>query len=537
MADLSTAPAPPTPAPPGPRAMPPVLGRLLRGTFWLALRTPLQAVFIFWSVPLIIRAIGQDANGAYLFAWNFGFLQFLLEFGMGSALQRQVSDAWTRGDREEVDRVVTCGAIFYAVVALIQAAVLVWVIHWALPRSKYAGTGEPYDLIVRLLWLQVATAPTYGITMLVSSVLQAARRFDVIPRFEVGVVILRFAVLLAGLRLEVGFFWIVVIQTLTTIGLSLGPAIWVMVRELDYAPRFVPIRLADFGSLTHISIYMFLIQLSVTLADRMDTIVLGYALDDSPGGPTTIYDLVSKPFLQIRQVGWMLSSLVMPAAASLLAARDDDGLERLKYDGNRLLIGLLTPVALLAWIYAGPFLAAWLRDPSYAQHAGLLRLFLVATLPLALSIPVQIAIATGRLRLIAVSSLLGALANLPLSLVLTWRIGLAGVIWGTVLTVLVSNLLVPGVYLFRELKISPATFLRRTLFAPACGATALVAATWLCRSLLSLEPLGRLSPLLVHLTVGTLAYILGYLAAPRGRADLAGLVGKLRRRLAPSAPA
>ena len=104
--------------------MPPVLGRLLSGTFWLALRTPLQAVFVLWSIRLILEAIGPDQTGAYRFAWGFGFFQFLLEFGIGSALQRQVSETWTRGDRAGVDRAIACGMNFYAAMALVQVAAL-----------------------------------------------------------------------------------------------------------------------------------------------------------------------------------------------------------------------------------------------------------------------------------------------------------------------------------------------------------------------------------------------------------------------------
>ena len=60
--------------------------------------------------------------GAYGFAWGFGFFQFLFEFGMSSALQRQISDAWTRGDRAGVDRAIACGMNFYAAMALVQVA-------------------------------------------------------------------------------------------------------------------------------------------------------------------------------------------------------------------------------------------------------------------------------------------------------------------------------------------------------------------------------------------------------------------------------
>ena len=60
------------------------------------------------------------------------------------------------------------------------------------------------------------------------------------------------------------------------------------------------------------------------------------------------------------------------------------------------------------------------------------------------------ALGIGKVHPIAVSALAGALVNLPISWFLTRRIGVAGVIWGTVLTTLISNGLVPGIYLFRR---------------------------------------------------------------------------------------
>ena len=109
-------------------------------------------------------------------------------------------------------------------------------------------------------------------------------------------------------------------------------------------------------------------------------------------------------------------------------------------------------------------------------------------------------------------------------------------IWGTVLTTLFSNLLVPGLYVFRELEIDPRTYLSRTLSAPMAGAVMLVAATWVLRSLMPVAGSGsaavasRTMQLILHLAVGTTAYIAGYLLVPAGRGDLAELAAKLRRR-------
>ena len=65
---MTTAAVPPADA----RPMPPVLGRLMSGTFCMALLTPLAAAFAFISIPLTIGAIGPMASSAYAFARGFG---------------------------------------------------------------------------------------------------------------------------------------------------------------------------------------------------------------------------------------------------------------------------------------------------------------------------------------------------------------------------------------------------------------------------------------------------------------------------------
>jgi O-antigen/teichoic acid export membrane protein len=512
-----------------------VLGRLLSGTFWLALRTPLQVIFAFWSIPLILesKSVGESVFGAYGFAWGFGFLQFLLEFGMSSALNRQISERWTQGDRAGVERSIATGLRFYAAMAVLQAVVLVAISQWGIPPRF---TADQRGLITRLLWLQALTAPCFGLSTVVGSVLQAARRYDFIPRFELAIVVLRFVVLWFGLHVGVDFFVIVTVQTLLSIGLSLGPALGVMTRQLGLGIRFAGATRGDFLDLTHISIYMFLMQLSVVLADRIDTTILGYALE-APSTAIAIYQTISKPFSQIRQIGWMLAYLVMPAVASLAAANDRAALERIKYDGTRLLVAVLLPIALLAAIDARPFLAAWV--PQYHDQAGWMQLFLVATLPLVLAVPVQMAIGLGKIRVIALAALAGSLVNLPLSYVWTRMAGdVSGVIWGTVLTTWVSNLLIPGLYCARVLAIDPVVFLRRTLGAPLAAGAVLVAAALASRGIVSdaaiagATRLERATPLVIHLTIGLTAYLAGYLLTPTGRADLRGLLDRLRRRQA-----
>jgi O-antigen/teichoic acid export membrane protein len=516
------------------RALPPVLSRLFSGTLWLALRVPLQIVLALWTSRLIVEAIGDRAFGAYGFAWGFGFFQFLFEFGASSALQRAISEAWTKGDREGVNRCIACGMNFYAVMAALQMVALWTIAYWALPYSGLHPSS--YPLVMKLLWLQIVMAPCFGLSMVVSSVLQAARRYDFVPRFEVVSTLLRFVVLLVGLKSGFDFFWVIVAQVVVQTVLGIGPALWVMVRELGHVLHFRGARWVDYKVLGHFSFYIALIQISVVLADKVDTTVLGFARANDAEPAIAVYQFVSKPFMQLRQTGWMLAYLVMPAVASLVAARDERGLDRIKYDGSRLHIAALLPAGLLAWLYAGPFLFLWIGDRlGYPGDmvAPLMRLFLVAAIPLVLSVPVQMSIGMNKVKVIALAALVGSLVNLPVSCYLAARLGVEGVIWGTILTTLFSNLIVPGIYVFRVLKINPWTYLRRTLSAPLAGGCALLAITWMLRWLTPVTYPGdtlwtRALPLIAHLSAGSVAYLAGYLLTSTGRGDLTGIMAKLR---------
>ena len=48
----------------------------------------------------VVDAVHAKGYGAYGWAFSFGVFQPVFEFGMGSALQRQVSETWTKADRD-----------------------------------------------------------------------------------------------------------------------------------------------------------------------------------------------------------------------------------------------------------------------------------------------------------------------------------------------------------------------------------------------------------------------------------------------------
>ncbi len=235
-------------------------------------------------------------------------------------------------------------------------------------------------------------------------------------------------------------------------------------------------------------------QLSVVLADKVDTTILGYALPDAQPGPSiTVYQNVSKPFFQIRQTSWTLAYLVVPAVASLAASRDKKGLDHIKYDGTRFLVRIdLAGYAPCAGSTPRPFLNLWV-GPRYAPSAPLLQLFLVAALADgARGSGAKMAIGLGRVEVVSLSPLIGSLVNMPVSCAPddpTAGSG-HGVIWGTVLTTLFSSLPAYTRNISVSLAGSAARDLRDPDPRPTLGrraAAPLVPVSWICRTALPPE--------------------------------------------------
>ncbi len=448
--------APPSPqSPPAAAPLSSTLSRMIRGTFWLALKTPVSVVIALWSVPLTQEYIGYRNNDAYLFAWGFGYIQFLLEFGMGSSLQRQMVDAYSRGDRDGVNRTIACGMNFYATVALIQMAVLLGIAYFWLP-PKFQGN----SLVIGLLWVQILTTPFFGMSTVVGSVLQAARRYDFIPRLELAIVVLRFGLLALGYWTKAPFLAVVIGQLAIQIGLSLGPGPLGDGQGAGLRPA-LPRRPAVGlrGDVSHQPVHDH---------DAVERRAGRQGRHDRPGLRA------ARPRLRVPAHGL---SEREPAVPPDPPDRLDPGLpgdarggqpgrgrrprqpgaDQVRRDPDAG--GAADPGDAPGRDLRGAVPGLWV-GPKFVPDAWMLQLFLVATLPLVLSVLTQMAIGMGKIKVVAISSLVGALLNLPMSWYLTRAYGVSGVIWGTVLTTLFSNLLVPGVYLFRVLEIRPSTFLR-----------------------------------------------------------------------------
>jgi len=150
-------------------------------------------------------------------------------------------------------------------------------------------------------------------------------------------------------------------------------------------------------------------------------------------------------------------------------------LKAMLVDGTRIALGLITGVTLAMLAFARPLVLRWM-GPGFTESIPALNALAVAGIVLVAQGPLgNILLVVGRHRLVAFGSLAEALLNLGLSIFLVSRVGLVGAALGTMIAVVVFNLLVLLPIACRALEVPLFGFVRKAA-APALVASVPAAA-------------------------------------------------------------
>jgi O-antigen/teichoic acid export membrane protein len=171
-----------------------------------------------------------------------------------------------------------------------------------------------------------------------------------------------------------------------------------------------------------------LIMFAGVISFDADDLIVGSII--STGAVATITVAFRIPSILMNLANTAFSA-VFPYSADLSGRSVTTAIARLLIYGTRIAL-MLTLLSLIAFWYAGPhLLELWVGHVD--EGATLLRLGLVMNVVFNGFIVVELVLyGLGEIRTLAIISMLASLVNLPLTIVLTHTIGLAGPLIGTI---------------------------------------------------------------------------------------------------------
>jgi O-antigen/teichoic acid export membrane protein len=416
----------------------------------------LQIAASFVFMPFLLRGFGLANYGVFVLASSVSVYLGLLDFGVSSTVTKFVAEHRARNEDVGLGRVVSNVVAYYTAVGILACVGLLLFARFGVGIFRL----RPADMVLaRDLFTVSGVVALFAWPLGIgSSVLGGLQRYDLSARIGALVVVGNVAVSAIVVWLHSG-----PVQLLAAMGAvalvggiascaaargQLGPAVplsWGLVRR------------STMERLLRFSWPIFVIQVTSMATDmQTDRLVLATFVGASAVG---VYESASKLNGLVGQLSPLPTVALVPMAAKLDAEERPEALRALFLRGTKYTVGFVVPIAVGLMALARPLLLHWL-GPDFVAQAFAAQVFLLVWVFFAnLSVAFTIFIGTGRLRFLMWFNVATAILNLVLSVILVQRLGVLGVIIGTVAVEL--GLFPIGMwYVLRTLEVSPGEYLR-----------------------------------------------------------------------------
>lgn len=234
--------------------------------------------------------------------------------------------------------------------------------------------------------------------------------------------------------------------------------------DLSIRPRWFS--LATLRQIGDYTVFSFILVLSGRVAFYSDSFIVGIFRGVEE---VAIFGIGVKLTEYLRQLIFTLTKLFSPVASRYDPDLDKATLRRVFYTGSRLHLLFSLPLSLGLFFWGRPLIHLWIGE-SFDYSATVLQVLLIGHICAFMQgIGGEILLGVGRHKRFAILSLIAALGNIGLSIVLVKKLGLIGVAWGTTIPLAILSLgYVPAATL-KLVEGGFSEFIRR-VFVPAAAA-------------------------------------------------------------------
>lgn len=417
--------------------------------------------------PYIIRSLGDARYGAWaLIAELLGYYG-LLDLGIRGAVTFHVA---TYLAREQIDQTVhLIASAFWTLVALGSLAAIGGVgLAFAFPHLFVQGNVDSAEVVLAMSILACTIGA--GLPMEVfSASLVAQQRLDIVNAVDVTTRVL----VAVGIYVVLGAGGgLVALSALQAGGKFFSwLCLYILLKHRFKAVSLRPalFRRLELKALTNIGSKTFIINIAQTILQRTDLVLIAMFMEVRW---VTYYTLGRMLIVYTENAVFEITRAYTPRLTELYAKHARSALNELYVTGTRYSAVIAIVAIAGIWSFATPFLALWVGS-EYVSGPLTLRsdtvafLLGAAYLPRMIqSISRQLIFASGRLTFLMWLTVFEAIANVVITIALVGPYGLAGVAVGTLIPLLLSQILAMPWYMSRGLDIAQWDWLKRGLGRP-----------------------------------------------------------------------
>lgn len=414
-------------------------------------------------LPLFIENLGKELYGIWVLSnVVLGYLN-VFDLGFTQGLQKYVAEASKKSNNKELSEVVVSGFVLLAAIGF-TLGLIAWLSADLIARF-FRIKPENHDSAVSLIRISAFFCVLIWPFKITTVILNATMRIKEAAWLNTFT---RGSQTIAMLAMVLMSFDIVTMKWVASAIVAGGSGLGLVVAcklvpEIEW--RFRHFKTQQLRRMHKFSLGMFYLSVLVMLSVKIDTLVVGRMLNMEM---VAVYAIIAKPFEVVQVFGRMVMRSLMPAAYNVLPNATSLEKENLICNAVKYRTISLVPISIVA-IWATPsFLHLWVGE-EYVQYSRWAQLFIAVHFFMGIASLGNVARADGAMLLVNAMLSLKVFLNVMISIALTFKIGIGGVVAGTFLSNVFFGELVFGNAISRKVGIPFSRVLAAFLPAASTG--------------------------------------------------------------------
>lgn len=392
-------------------------------------------IFSLLITPIVVSSLGYKEYGIYVFISTVLSMIGLIDFGISTAVKKYLAEYHARQEMERIKSLIGTSNVIFLIIGIIGMLIIF--------VGLIAPSLIPIFKSYSIYQIGIAAAGIMFLVNAISSVSNivppALQRFDI--SFKIGFITLTIqqlsilVLVINGYSINAIFVTQLIISILS------------LFIQFYFANRLLPNLIFLFGwdskeakkSYTFGAVTFFN-NLATTSLTYLDRLIIPFFL-----GPSSLsfYSLPGNISNRIPGISNSLASILFPMASSYSGTGDIDILRKLYVRSFRLITVLAIAISIVTISYSKELLTYWI-SPEMAEKATTVLIILAVTnMFLALIGPLsQFLLGLGKLKFLTTLSIVMAVFNTLLLVILVPAFGINGAAWAYLIS------LIPAIYMF-----------------------------------------------------------------------------------------
>ena len=420
----------------------------------------------FLMMPFLVHRLGDGNYGVWVLILNFTGYLSLLDLGVSASVVKYVAEFKAKEDMDGLSEV--CSTAFFVYLAsgalafLLSVVIAYNFIHLFKIPNESLSTARNVTMIVGL---------HIGLTLPVSfftGFLRGSQRYDLVAFINLGILPLRTLLIVGFILYGYGLLALAIIHLGCTLLAGLIKAVYIFKNNPTLRLKMNMVSKAKLRMVGNYSVLVFLYYVATRIIFATSPVIIGFSLT---AAAVTLYAIPQRLVEDMRVV-IMATGVLQPLVSHLDAKGREEEVRNIVMKGTKYSLMIVLPIGFAYILVGDVFISLWM-GPKYAIacYSVLVVLTVGAMAHISQFTATQALQGIAKHRATAYVAILEGVANIGLSLVLVRKYGILGVALGTMIPMLLSNLVIIPIYACRTINLSIFMFFKEGFVRPIVAAS------------------------------------------------------------------